>query len=281
MFREQVSVMRLNRKLIAITLLLSGAVISQTVEAALADDGAHLVPHQAIYNLQLADDSPASRFSGLEGAAVSRVERTCEGWVITEEVVMTMLTNVGGVIQREMQFKARESLDGRDYVFDSKSVTNGNAESYSGTASRADDGVTDAEFITPRPFEMPLPDGTRFYLGLSKWLLELAESGAKTGETFAFDGTDDEGAQKVTVFILPDQGAHDGINGDPALLSAKAWRVRMAFFKTEGQAAQPEFEIAARLLSNGIVTSFRMVFEDLVVNQVLEDVLPATDERCG
>ncbi len=273
--------MRLDGKFIVSAIVLSSAVFFSGTERLQAGSSGALVPHQAIYTLRLATDSPVSQFSGLDGAAVSLIERTCEGWVVTEEVVMTMLTNVGGAIEREMQFKARESADGQDYVFDSRSVTNGNVEVYSGTANRAESGAADAEFITPRPFEMALPNGTRFYVGLSKWLLNLAESGVKTGETFAFDGTDDEGPQKVTAFILPDQGPHDNISGDKSLLSAKAWRVRMAFFKTEGQAAQPEFEISLRLLSNGIVTSFRMVFDDLIVNQELEDVLPARDERCG
>ncbi len=246
-----------------------------------ADTSVELTPHQAIYSLRLASDSPNSRFSGIRGAAVSVVERVCEGWVISEEVVMTMLTTVGGAIEREMQFTARESFDGRSYVFDSRSTTNGNAERYSGTATRSADENAEAEFITPSPFEMDLPDGTLFYLGLTKWLLDLAASGERTGQAFAFDGTDDEGAQKVTVFILPDQGAHSGISGDEALLAAPGWRARLAFFRTEGQVSEPEFEIALRILSNGIVTSFRMIFDDLIVDQVLDDVLPAKDEGCG
>lgn len=242
---------------------------------------ADITPHQAIYKMSLSSNSPASRFNGVSGAAVSLIERTCEGWVINEQIVMTMLTVAGGEIQREMNFKARESLDGRNYFFESHSVTNGEPKKYSGTARYKKDGGAEAEFVTPQPFEMALPEGTRFYVAMTRWLLELAASNTRVGETYAFDGTDDEGAQKVSAFILPDSIGGKGISGDKALLDKKAWQVRLAFFKTGTQVAAPEFEISLRLLENGIITHFELIFDDLVVDQILQDVLPAKNERCG
>lgn len=242
---------------------------------------AEMVPHQAIYNMKLSSKSPASRFNGLSGAAVSQVERTCQGWVITEQIVMSMLTVAGGAIDREMNFKAKESFDGRSYSFESVSVTNGETKKYSGSARRKADGSAEAEFVTPQPFEMPLPKGTKFYISTTNWLLDLAKSGKRTGQVISFDGTDDEGPQKVTAFILPDGIGGDGISGDKKLLDRKAWQVRMAFFKLEGQVSEPEFEISLRLLDNGIITHFELIFDDLVVDQVLQDVLPAKNERCG
>ncbi len=242
---------------------------------------ADMVPHQAIYDMKLSSTSPNSRFNGLKGAAVSQVERTCEGWVVTEQIVMTMLTVAGGAIEREMNFKARESLDGRTYFFESVSVTNGDRKEYSGSARRKESGPAEAEFVTPRPFEMPLPDGTRFYISTTNWLLDLATSGKRTGQTYSFDGTDDEGPQKITAFILPDKSGGEGLSGDKKLLDHKAWKVRMAFFKLDGQESKPEFEISLRLLENGVITHFELIFDDLIVDQILQDVLPAKDERCS
>ncbi|MEX0693083.1 MAG: DUF1849 family protein [Rhodospirillales bacterium] len=242
---------------------------------------AELVPHQAIYKMTLASKSPTSRFNGLSGASVSLIERGCEGWVVTEQVVMTMLTVAGGAIEREMNFKARESRDGKNYFFHSDSITNGEKNTYSGSARRADNGEAEAEFVTPRPFEMPLPKDTLFYIGTTEWLLDLARSEKRTGERFAFDGTDDEGPQKVTAFILPDGIGGKGVPGDQSLLDKKAWQARLAFFKTGSQESRPEFEISLRLLENGVITHFELIFDDLIVDQVLQDVLPARDEQCG
>ena len=85
----------------------------------------------------------------------------------------------------------------------------------------------------------------------------------------------------MTAFILPDFGARDALKGDPVLLSGKAWDVRLAFFKLNEQAGQPDFEIALRLLENGIITRFKLIFEDMTIDQLLDDVLPATEEKCG
>ena len=242
---------------------------------------ADLVPHQAIYKMELSDSSPTSRFNGLRGAAVSQIERTCEGWVVSEQVVMTMLTVAGGVIEREMNFKARESFDGQAYFFESHAKTNGQPEQFTGSARRDENHEAEAEFVTPKPFEMPLPKGTLFYVGLTEWLIDLAKSGQRTGQTFSFDGTDDDGPQKVSAFILADKAGGKGLNGDPQLLNVNSWQVRLAFFEADDQVAEPDFEIALRLLENGIVTHFELIFDDLTVDQTLEDVLPAKDERCG
>lgn len=241
---------------------------------------AELTPHQAVYKLSLSSKSPASRFTGLSGAAVSQIERKCEGWVVNEQVVMSMETVAGGVINREMTFKAKESLDGKTFSFDSRSVTNGHTEEYKGSARSRIDGTSEAEFVVPQPLEMPLPNGTYFYIGLTNWLVELAKSGNRAGEAMSFDGSDNDGPQKVTAFILPAKSDAAVLNGDPGLLSAKPWRARLAFFKLDTQASNPEFEISLRFLENGIVTRFEMIFDDLIVDQVLEDVLPATDASC-
>ena len=55
----------------------------------------------------------------------------------------------------------------------------------------------------------------------------------------------------------------------------------MAFFKLDGQESKPEFEISLRLLENGVITHFELIFDDLIVDQILQDVLPAKDERCS
>lgn len=241
---------------------------------------AEITPHQAVYKLSLSSKSPTSRFSGLTGAAVSQIEKKCEGWVVNEQIVMSMETVAGGVLNREMTFKAKESLDGKTFSFDSHSVTNGQLEEYKGSARSRDDGSSEAEFIVPQPLEMPLPDGTLFYVGLTNWLVGLAKSGNRAGEAMSFDGADDDGPQKVTAFILPAKPETEELNGDTKLLSAKPWRARLAFFKLDTQASNPEFEIALRFLENGIVTRFEMIFDDLIVDQVLEDVLAASDVSC-
>lgn len=246
-----------------------------------AASAADIVPHQAIYSLRLAEVHSSSNFNGVSGAAVSLIERTCEGWAVDEQVVMNMSTNVGGAINREMTFKATESFDGKSFRFNSVNVTNGDVEAFKGSAKVRGDGSAEAEFITPRPFEMPLSGDVHFYIGTTSWLIDLAKSGAKTGETFTFDGSDTDGAQKMTAFILPDKRKHPELKGDPELLKGQAWNVRLAFFKTKGQASKPEFEIEVRLLENGVITNYRLIFDDLTVDQVLDDLLPAKDEKCG
>jgi hypothetical protein len=256
------------------------ALVGLSMWAGLNPAVAEVTPHQAVYKLTLSSKSPTSRFAGLSGAAVSQIDRTCEGWVINEQVVMSMETIAGGLINREMTFKAKESLDGKLFSFDSRSVTNGRSEKFKGSARSRDDGKSEAEFVVPEPREIPLPNNTYFYVGLTNWLVDLAKSGARAGEAMNFDGSDDSGPQKVTAFILPAKSDAEKLNGDSDLLSAKPWRARLAFFELDTQATNPEFEIALRFLENGIVTRFEMIFDDLIVDQFLEDLLPGSDESC-
>ncbi|MDA0996795.1 MAG: DUF1849 family protein [Proteobacteria bacterium] len=241
---------------------------------------AELLPYRAIYTLKIERADHGGRFTDVTGSAVSSLDRTCDGWAVAEEVVMRMQTVAGGEFRRDLILTGEESRDGRRYSFKSRSTTNGDEERYAGVAnsSPSDSGVV--EFSTSDKKRLELPKGTVFFVGLTSWLVKLAESGQRTGEIYSFDGTDADGAEKVAVFVLPEKTPPADLPGDPALLKGKAWNVRMAFFGKSETNAAPDYEIAARLLDNGIVTGFRLIFKDFTVQQSLEDLISGSEPRC-
>ncbi len=93
------------------------ALVGLSMWAGLNPAVAEVTPHQAVYKLTLSSKSPTSRFAGLSGAAVSQIDRTCEGWVINEQVMMSMETIAGGLINREMTFKAKRKLGRKIVLF--------------------------------------------------------------------------------------------------------------------------------------------------------------------
>ncbi len=262
---------------------LAGAipVVMLTVALVGGAAAAELLPYRAIYSLKMEKGEPGGRFTDVTGSTVSSLDRTCDGWSISEEIAMRMQTAPGGEFRRDLAFTAEESKDGRRYRFKSRSMTNDIVEDYEGTAEIAAGAAGRAIFTVPEKREMPLAPGTVFYVGLTKWLVDLAESGARNGEVMTFDGTDADAPEKVTAFIIPEKSPPKNLPGDEKLLAAKAWHVRMAFFADAGAGSEPEYEIAARVLANGIVTGFQLIFKDFTVQQSLEDLLPAREPSCG
>ena len=77
----------------------------------------NLVSHKAVYHLLPGPISGQVPYDGVEGLVTRSVERTCDGWIVAEHMVMHILTRVGGVIDREIRFTSWESTDGTRYRF--------------------------------------------------------------------------------------------------------------------------------------------------------------------
>ncbi|MBL93687.1 MAG: hypothetical protein CFH06_01300 [Alphaproteobacteria bacterium MarineAlpha3_Bin5] len=241
-----------------------------------------LVGYQAIYKMKLDKASTKSRFSAIQGSALSVLERNCGGWRAKEEMVVDFHTKVGGVIRRDLKFEAWEALDGLSYEFSSVAETNGVVEKYKGSASKYTDKPGEAVYqgTTSRSFKLPVD--TVFYTGLVQWLLVVAESGAQHGEKWIFDGIDNEGPEKVVAFIL-DAGNQKNQDLHPEfgnITSGRRWTVQLAFYKPGFSEGLPEYEMEIGMVENGILTGFRIHFDDFTVLQTLEDVLIVDAKTC-
>ena len=111
---------------------------------------------------------------------------------------------------------------------------------------------------------------------MTSWLIKKARSGAKIAETVVFNGTDLEGPQKAISFIIPFRGNN---NLDAKLSSTvgsyfdrPGWKMHIAFYSLGTQNAEPNYEVHATILDNGIIPKLKLVFTSFTTVQTLEKI---------
>ena len=247
--------------------------------------GAGLSPHRAIYSLSMGRTNDPGQFVDVGGGVRAVLEKTCDAWISAEQIRMEVTTQSGGQLRQDLMYTGWESLDGKEYRFAARSSTNGEITKYKGTAHSEPDIAGEAVYTEPKKITMTLPSGTQFYFGLTSWLIEKARAGATRAETIVFDGTDEEGPQKAIAFIIPlkkpggKPRAKAKTNLGP-LVDRPGWNMHIAFYPLGGRGAEPDYEVQAVVLDNGVTPKLELVFTSFTAIQTLEKIEALEKPEC-
>ena len=261
-------------------LALAAALAVGLVAAAPAAAG--LVPHRAIYSVKLGPVRANAGFVDARGAAKMVLEKTCDGWIMTQEMTVDMGTAAGGIIKQDIRVAAWESLDGKSYRFAARNTMGRQVEGFKGEAKLGAAGKPGkATFKVPAGKTMALPEGTLFPTGHTAWLIERALAGDRQAPGVVFDGSDGQGPRKVIAFIGPrvESGRH-GKKGLGALVQRPGWNIRLAFYPLDSRAPAPEFEIEVLQLDNGVAPRLVIDYPQLTVIMTMEKIEAIPAPRC-
>ncbi len=241
---------------------------------------AELVAHRAIYSIALGSVQIPGAIVEVGGAMKMELEKTCEGWIMGQDMTMNVLTARGREIEQNIRFAGWESLDGRAYRFAVRRKSGDETDSTRGRASiGADGGPGEAAFKQPEARTLSLPKETLFPVGHTGWLIDRALAGEKRASRFVFDGTDGQGPERAVAFIGRRKEA--GVGGALGPLADRpGWNVRLAFFPQHSRAAAPEYEIEIDQLDNGVATRMVLDFQAFSVVLTLEKIEAVTSPSC-
>jgi hypothetical protein len=253
-----------------------------TVFVSAAHSVSDLVPHRALYTVSLEKGIANSAVSSADGIMSVAMEKTCDGWIYTQELKTVIQPVEGNSIQQVAFFTSWESLDGLEYTFASRSVQNGNFSELRGTASLEADGSGGrARFSKPISQEVDLPKGTMFPVSHTVRLLDEMRSGARFFSRIVFSGSDDLQPELINAFIgdaiLPTE--HDtGKLGN--LGDRTGWPLSLAFFPLASDTGIPSFELQVLQLDNGISSNMLMDFGDFATDITAQKIEPLDWPRC-
>ena len=234
---------------------------------------AEIVPHRAVYSLTMGGSDTSGRFINVGGAVKMVLEKTCDAWITAEQINMYIDTQVGDRLLQDLKYTGWESLDGRQYRFAARSRINNESKKFMGKAWSDPNQPGEAVYTMPKKMKMELPAGTRFYFGLTSWLIERARSGATRAETVVFDGTDEDGPQRAVAFIIPLDKNSDAIDYKLGpLVDRPGWSIRIAFYPIDSRGAAPDYEVQAVILDNGVTPKMELVFTNFSAIQKLEKI---------
>ena len=246
------------------------------VLAASAAEAADIVSHRGVYGLKLGSSRQGGAFVDAFGGLDMTIEKTCDGWVLSQDLAMELATAQGGAVRQVIRYSGWESLDGGKYRFVSRTQTGQDRKESRGDAHVvAGDLSGEAVFRAPKARTVPLPPGTRFPIAHAVWLIDRALAGEHQAPSAVFDGTDGEGPQNVTAFIGRKVTAGEHGRGALGALAERAgWTMRLAFFAEDSKEASPEYEMEIFQLANGVAPRMVLDYRDFSVVLEIQKIEP-------
>ena len=243
-----------------------------------------LVAHKAFYSIKLGAVSEGSEFVGAKGNVSQSIERTCNGWTMSQTLRMSLTTSDGGEVIQNLRFTGWESNDARRYHFFASNNVDGVRDDSRGFALKGmENGVGNASYRIPKNLKVSLPENTFFPIGHLRWLIERALAGEQLVSGTLFDGTRPS-AQRVTAFIGKKKQYGQHITEDQGMLlgplsQRPGWNIRMGFYELDSQDSVPSYELEILQLDNGITPTLILDYQDftLLLNQERLNELPPPD----
>lgn len=256
---------------IAAGLLVVGNAAAEPVSAAV-----QLAPHRAVYSMSLGTARSGTNTVDVRGAMYLELAEACDGWTVSQRVRMTLYATQGGEIDTDSNFSSWESRDGKSYRFTVRNLRNGKVtEEFRGDANlEGADRSGKATFTTGVTFE--LPKGTLFPTEHMAKLIAAAQDGSIRLSRIMFDGATLDGPLEVNAII----GSPVKPAGGDHLTDRASWPVRMAFFPIQSQQAEPDYEVAVRLVDNGVSDRLLLDYGDFTVNASPEKIEPLPKPKC-
>jgi len=238
--------------------------------------------HRALYEATLERGRNGGGVLAAEGTMALSLERACDGWISTLQMVVDTMLDDGRALRQDLRFAGWESLDGGTYRFSSRQRIGNIEVGFKGSARMADPtagGV--AEFVAPAKKAVTLPRDTLFPVGHMTWLIDRARAGSRQDVRILFEGSGGEGAQQVAVFIGAQQPPPaDASSRLGALAARPGWPMQMGFYPPDGRSPTPVYEAEVFQLDNGVARGMVIGMGGFSLRLKLLKVEPLPAPRC-
>lgn len=238
-----------------------------------------LVPHRAVYDLELKDASERSGISGMYGRMVYEFNGSaCEGYTVSFRFV-TKVDTGEEIKLTDQQTTTYEDLKNGNFRFLTRSFTDEKLDKeVRGSAHEAEEGVK-VDLTSPDKREVDLAQS----LFPTEHMLEVidhAKKGEKLFESRIFDGSDSGDKTLITTTMvgkLQQPAPSDTETGDAgkagAMASQPYWPVTVSYFNDDQSGdALPIYRMEFKLYENGITRDLTMDYGDFVLSGKLANL---------
>lgn len=265
--------------------LVAGSAVSLTAAIANAAVAGGLVPHRAVYEIQLKQASERSGIEGMRGRMVYEFNGSeCEGYTTNFRFVTRIDTGeqIRVTDQQSMTF---ENLATGKFRFETKSFTDDQMDKDVSGAAADENGKVKILIEQPEPRALELAD-SRFPAEHMLEVIENARKGKSLFEARIFDGSEDGDKSYLTTTIVGPARQPTSVEGadkSTGPLAGQAyWPVSIAYFdeKASGDLL-PIYTQSFKLYENGISRDLMLDYGDFVLTGKLTklEVLGSGDCR--
>jgi hypothetical protein len=233
-----------------------------------------LVPHKALYEVDLVSSTGGSRVIDISGKMFFKWEATCDAWITDHRFKLIYEYADSPAMHITSDFSTFEPFDGDSFDFTSRRKRDGDLyEEIRGRAEIYEDGSGKAIYTKPEDLAYKLEKGTLFPMAHTIELIKHINEGKKFYSANVFDGSDEEGPVLINSFIgekinaLANTAPSSEIDG--TLVNTPAYKIRMAFFPLDSEEASSDYEMSLVFHDNGIISDMMIDYDDFTVSQKL------------
>lgn len=245
-----------------------------------ADDYADMVSYEAVYNLDLWENTPSSSLESVNGKTFYSLSKGCDGWHSTEKYAINFLLTEGQSTEFISVYDVWESDKGDSFSFNiNEDSSFDGKKSYEGFANLFA-GYGEARFFGDADGAIELPSDTVFPLKHLTTLLKQAEAGNRVYQSHLFIGGEADDAQYFTSTLIGNAKEMSADIDMGPYSDDTLWPLRVAYFDPEANDAEPEYEIAFMIQPNGIIRSYVVDYGDFSMRAMMESFKQISEKSC-
>lgn len=249
--------------------VVAGSAVGLTSAIANAAGAGGLVPHRAVYDIQLKQASERSGIEGMRGRMVYEFSGSeCAGFTTNFRFVTRIDTGeqIRVTDQQSMTF---EDLAAGKFRFETKSFTDDQLDKDVSGAAEDEDGKVKIDIEEPEPRAVEIAD-SRFPTAHMMDVIENARKGKSLFEARIFDGSEDGDKSYLTTTVVGRSHTPTSLEAADKSAGAMAaeayWPVSIAYFdeKASGDLL-PIYTQSFKLYENGISRDLTLDYGDFVL----------------
>ena len=260
---------------------LSATLLAGNATSGMAQGVSGLVPHRAVYDLELKDSAEKTGIKSMNGRMVYEFTGSpCEGYKVNFRFVTESEVGEEKRMSDQRSTSFEDVVNGR-FEFETQSYTDDRLDKEVQGFAEERGGKVSVELTTPDPKQVSL-QASRFPTEHMLEVLKAARSGKRFFESRVFDGSDTGDKSVFTTTVL---GSPTAVQpGDPdaefagKLKNEKTWPVTVAYFNDEKADGLPTYRMSFKLYDNGVSRDLTMDYGDFALSGRLVklDFLPET-----
>lgn len=260
-----------------------------TAPGALA--GVDLMPHRAIYDMELGQADDVAGIAGLSGRMVYEFTGgACEGYSVSFRFVTELSSSEGGVRVTDLQTTSFEEASGKGYQFLTKTFIDRQlAEETRGRAEHSN-GSVEVELKKPSEKTVDLRGKALFPTQHLQALLTAAQKGEAVFVADVFDGSETGEKVYYTTSIIGQERKGAGQPQEDAeaavskLEGLAHWPVTISYFEDDTDAGgekTPVYQLGFLLYQNGVSRRLVLDYGEFKIRGHLVELQPLEPADCA
>ena len=232
-----------------------------------------LVPHKALYDINLVATRSGSQIVNISGKMFYEWKPACGAWITEHRFNLFYEYADSPAMRITSDFSTYETYDGKNFSYSARRRRNGDL--YEELRGQADLASTEPQalFSMPDGLTFNLSNKSMFPMTHTLHMIDHANKGKKIFNSAVFDGSDKDGPVEINALIGKSVNAMSIVEANEALdmglINTPAWKARMAVFPMQNQEEAADYEMSLVFHENGVISDMLIEYDDFSVTQKL------------